>query len=216
MNGRRWSRSDFAMDAASLAERLLGALLVSVTRGGTRVSGIIVETEAYLGVEDLASHAAGGRRTARNEAMYGPAGTAYVYFTYGMHHCFNIVCAKRDVPAAVLVRALRPVEGLPLMRRRRGAGVADRLLCAGPGRLTRALAIDLRHDGLDLCEGERLWIEDGEAVGEAVRTARVGVGYAGAWARAPLRWAAAGDPHLSKPAKSGSQSGGRRRSGPIG
>ncbi len=216
MSARRWRRPDYALDAQALAARLLGARLVRVTRGGTRVSGIIVETEAYLGVEDLASHAAGGRRTARNESMYGPAGTAYVYFTYGMHHCFNIVGAKRDEPAAVLVRALRPVEGLSLMRRRRGGAIPDRLLCAGPGRLTQALGIDLRQDGLDLCAEEGLWIEDGEPVGEVARTARIGVGYAGEWAGAPLRWAAAGDPHLSRPVKSALQSGGRKGSGPIG
>ena len=115
----RWKRQDFAKPAEELAPALLGHLLVRVMPGGQRVSGRIVEAEAYLGERDLASHAAGGRRTARNEAMYGPPGLAYVYFTYGMHFCMNVVCGRRDEPVAVLIRALEPVEGMAVMRRRR-------------------------------------------------------------------------------------------------
>lgn len=203
MSGMRWNRERFAHDAATVAERLLGARLVSVSRGGARVSGIIVETEAYIGVEDHASHARGGRRTARNEAMYAKPGTAYVYFTYGMHHCFNVVCGAEGEPAAVLVRALRPEEGLPLMRRRRGAGRTDRELCSGPGRLCQALGIDRRLDGADLVSGPRVMIEEGERVTNVVRAPRVGVDYAGDWAAAELRWLVAGDPHVSRPARTG-------------
>lgn len=203
MSGVRWDRARFAHDATTIAERLLGARLVSVSRSGARVSGVIVETEAYVGVEDRASHAAGGRRTARNEAMYAKPGTAYVYFTYGMHHCFNVVCGAEGEPVAVLVRALSPVEGIPLMRRRRGAGRSDRELCAGPGRLCQALGIDRRLNGADLVRGARLFIEDGEPVKAAVRGRRIGVEYAGDWAAAELRWLVAGDPHVSRPVEAG-------------
>jgi len=174
-----------------------------VSRSGARVSGIIVETEAYVGVEDRASHARGGRRTARNEAMYAKPGTAYVYFTYGMHHCFNVVCGAEGEPVAVLVRALRPEEGLSLMRRRRGAGRTDRELCAGPGRLCQALGIDRRLNGADLASGARLFIEEGAAVGPVVRGRRIGVEYAGDWAAAELRWLISGDPHISRPLRTG-------------
>ncbi len=200
MSGRRWTRADYDLDAATLAERLLGARLVHCTASGRRVSGIIVETEAYLGAPDLASHAVGGRRTKRNEVMYAGAGRAYVYFIYGMHHCFNVVCGGEHTAHAVLVRALRPDEGIELMRRRRGAEVAERLLCAGPGRLCRAMGIDLRQNGMDLVGARGLFVEDAAAEGaiRAVRTARIGVGYAGEWASKPLRWVVAGDRHASR------------------
>ncbi|MBL0922305.1 MAG: DNA-3-methyladenine glycosylase [Phycisphaerales bacterium] len=203
MTGTRWDARRFAVDAETLARRLLGARLVSVTRAGTRVAGVIVETEAYIGVHDMASHAARGRRTARNEAMYARPGTAYVYFTYGMHHCFNVVCGAEGEPAAVLIRALRPEEGLALMRRRRGPQADERSLCAGPGRLCRALAIDRRRNGLDLTQSPWLFIEAGRAARNPVRTARIGVGYAGEWASAPLRWLVRGDPHVSVGVKGG-------------
>lgn len=126
---------------------ILGKVLVHECRG-RRVSGVIIEAEAYVGEDDPACHAARGR-TPRNAVMYGPPGVSYVYLNYGLHHLINVVTEAEGVPAAVLIRALRPLEGRATMRRRRG--VADeRRLCNGPGNLTQALGITLRHNGLDL------------------------------------------------------------------
>ena len=118
--------SFYSRPADELAPALLGCVLVRVLEDGTRLSGRIVETEAYLGVRDRAAHSFGGRRTPRNEAMYARAGTAYVYFTYGMHYCFNVVCGAVDEPVAVLVRALEPIEGAAVMRLHRAARRAAR------------------------------------------------------------------------------------------
>jgi DNA-3-methyladenine glycosylase len=193
---------------------LIGQRLVRVLDDGTRVAGTIVETEAYLGVEDAAAHSVGGRRTQRNEAMYGPPGTAYVYFTYGMHFCMNVVCGKEGEPVAVLVRALEPSEGLEEMRRarmaaRRGCGVGlvkDRDLCSGPARLCQALQIDRRHNLNDLATDSRLWIEvlrpGMPPAGMLENTARIGVDYAGAWAVKPLRWFLRSSVHVSRPSRS--------------
>lgn len=194
------------MDPVSLAQALIGCRLVCRTASGTRVSGVIVETEAYLGVEDAAAHSYRGRRTARTEPMYGPPGTAYVYFTYGMHHCFNVVCGEEGEPVAVLIRALRPGEGVALMRRRRGSAArraADVTLCAGPGRLCEALGIDRRLTGVDLVTHPRLFIERRTRASSSVapalaNTRRIGVEYAGEWARRPLRWHLETDPHVSR------------------
>lgn len=198
--GRRWTHSDFATDPESLARRLLGQRLVAVSaRGVQRTAGIIVETEAYLGIVDKAAHSYNGRRTLRNESMWGGPGIAYVYFTYGMHHCFNVVCGNVGEPVAVLVRALEPVEGITLMRRRRLANrsrphrpLPERELCAGPAKLCQALAIDRRLDGVDLSRSLRLWIEHGpnppSNAGTIAVTSRIGVGYAQEWSEAPLRF----------------------------
>jgi DNA-3-methyladenine glycosylase len=202
----RLGRSDYATDAATLARRLLGQRLVRIDRSGRRVSGVIVETEAYLGVHDRASHAFGGRRTPRNRVMYARPGTAYVYFTYGMHHCFNVVCGEIDEPAAVLIRALEPAEGLATMHRRRGSTrkrpLRDRDLCSGPGKLCEALGIDLRLNGADLCEHPGMWIEPSGPVDarRVRRRPRVGVAGAGPrWARRCLRFVLADNPHVSVP-----------------
>ena len=185
-------------DVVAVARRLLGSLLVAPARDGRRVSGIIVETEAYRGPEDRASHAYRGRRTRRTETMYAPGGTAYVYFVYGMYHQFNVVTNVADVPHAVLVRALEPVEGVELMRRRR-RGVAPRDLTSGPGKLCIALGIDRRLDGADLL-GDRIWLEAGRRVRPAAIAAgpRVGIDYALEWAARPWRFWLRGNPFVSR------------------
>ena len=167
----------YARDAASVARDLLGRLLIS-TVGGGRCVGRIVETEAYLGPHDPASHAAGWRRTPRNEVMYGEPGRLYVYFTYGMHWCANVVTGREGFPSAVLLRAVEPLEGIATMRRRRG-GVAERLIGSGPARLTQALGITRRHNGLDL-RAAPIWIAAGRPVPPArrARSPRIGISVA--------------------------------------
>ncbi len=186
-------------DVVALARGLLGARLVVPARDGRRVAGLIVETEAYQGPEDRASHAYAGRRTRRTETMYAQGGTAYVYFVYGMYHQFNVVTGVEDVPHAVLVRALEPIEGLALMRRRRGRE-PDRNLTSGPGKLCIALGIDRRLDGADL-RGDRVWIEEGPRVHPAAIASgpRVGIAYAGNWAGRPWRFWLRGNPFVSRP-----------------
>ena len=186
--------SFFARDAASVARDLLGRLLVS-TVGGRRCVVRIVETEAYLGPGDPASHAAGGRRTPRTEVMYGTPGLAYVYFTYGMHWCFNVVTDRVGVPGAVLVRAGEPLAGLAAMRARRGT-VDDRLLAAGPARLAQALGIGRAQNGHPL-DRPPLWLEPGVPVPARRRTraVRVGIRVATDW---PLRFFERDNPHVSR------------------
>lgn len=189
----RAGRDFYGVTAQVLARRLIGQRLVRVW-DGERLSGLIVETEAYTGVKDGASHAFGGRRTRRNEAMYGRAGLAYVYFTYGMHHCLNVVCGEEGDPQAVLIRALEVEEGMEPMRAARGRkGLRDHELCRGPGSLCRAMGVDLHLNGVDLVTSEEVWIEAerGRAYAgkELGRGARVGIGErAGEWVEAPLRW----------------------------
>ncbi len=185
-------------DVVAVARRLLGQRLVVPARDGRRVSGIIVETEAYRGPEDRASHAYGGRRTRRTETMYAPGGTAYVYFVYGMYNQFNVVTNAEHVPHAVLVRALEPVEGMALMRRRRGGGPVG-ALTSGPGKLCIALGIDRRLDGADLL-GDRVWIEKGRRVLPAAIASgpRIGIDYADAWVDRPWRFWLRGNPFVSR------------------
>ncbi len=192
----------FDADPVTMARRLLGCRLVRVL-DGVRLSGMIVETEAYLGARDRAAHTFGGRRTPRNEAMYLPGGHAYVYFTYGMHHCLNVVCGERDEGVAVLLRAIEPIEGLDVMASRRGVQRAT-ALCSGPAKLCQALGIDLTFNCEDMRVSQRLFIEetpesgDGPAKrGRIVRSPRVGVGYAGEWALKPLRFHLRGNPYVS-------------------
>jgi DNA-3-methyladenine glycosylase len=191
----RLSRKFYQRDAATLARALLGQVLVRVLDDGTRLAGRIIETEAYLGVEDKAAHSFGGRHTPRNAAMWGPAGHAYVYFIYGMHHCVNVVAATPGDPAAVLLRALEPVEGLATMRRHRASRIAaarlrDRDLCSGPAKLAQAMAIDRALDHADLVAGEALFIERGVRVPaqRIIATPRIGIDYAEEWAGKPLRF----------------------------
>ncbi len=207
----RPDREYFSTSAERLARRLLGASLVRVFADGVRVSGRIVETEAYCGFPDRGSHAYGGRRTARNESMYAGPGIAYVYFTYGMHYCVNVVCGMAGRPLAVLLRAIEPVEGLERMRELRGGGRtgarqrSERDLCSGPGKLCQALGIDRKLDGIDLVESEELFLElpavgrrgEGPGLGRIRRTARIGLGNAGEWTHRPLRWLLWGNPFVS-------------------
>lgn len=195
----RATRRFFARNADELARRLLGQRLVRMLEDGTRLSGLIVETEAYLGITDRAAHSFGGRRTARVEPMYARPGTSYVYFTYGMHHCFNVVCGQVGEPVAVLIRALEPEEGIEAMRQHRGA---SRDLCRGPARLCEALQIDRGLDAIDLATDPRLFIELARKRpmerDRLVNTPRIGIAYAGAWARRRLRWHIAGHPDVSR------------------
>lgn len=147
-------RELLALPTTEAARALLGWRIESVDPGGgalaaRRVAGRIVETEAYLGSDDAASHSARGR-TARNASMFTRAGRAYVYLIYGMHHCLNVVTGPEGTGEAVLIRALEPLEGLDVMRERRGARVRTRDLCRGPGRVCQALGLTRSHDGHDL------------------------------------------------------------------
>lgn len=186
-NGRL-PRTFYARPTLEVAPDLLGLWLVRDGPDG-RQAGRIVEVEAYVGQEDLASHSSRGR-TARTGIMFGPAGHAYVYLIYGMHFCFNVVTDAEGVGAAVLVRALEP-----------GDGVDART--DGPGRLCRTLGIDRGYNGLDLTDagaGE-LWIErrPGPPVGEIATSPRIGVAYAGEWAARPWRFYLPASPHISVP-----------------
>jgi DNA-3-methyladenine glycosylase len=168
---------------------------------GERLSGRIVETEAYVGESDDASHASPGP-TERNASMYGPPGHAYVYLIYGMYHCFNIVTERGGLPAAVLVRALEPLEGLDVMSRQRGPVAANDVtkLTSGPGRLCQALVIDRSHDGVDLCAREAsLFLEEDEAVpcGAVIRGPRVNVRGDETAVSVPWRFYIRGNPHVS-------------------
>jgi DNA-3-methyladenine glycosylase len=150
-------RSFYERGTVEVARDLLGKVLVHGKTGG-----IIVETEAYLGGDDLASHSAVGI-TNRTRVIFGPPGHAYVYLSYGMHECMNIVAEKAGAPGCVLIRALEPVEGLDIMRRRRPKARTDRDLTSGPGKLTQALAITRKHMGVDMTFGDLVVVEREEA-----------------------------------------------------
>lgn len=185
-------------DVLEVARDLLGKKLVVPRRNGARISGIIVETEAYRGPEDRASHAFGGRRTNRTETMYGIGGTAYVYFVYGMYNQFNVVTNVENVPHAVLVRALEPSEGLDVMRRRRTRR-SEYELTSGPGRLCLAMGIDRGLDKADLL-GHRVWIEEGISVSprQIARGPRIGIDYAEKWVAKPWRFWVKDNPFVSR------------------
>ena len=172
----------------TVARDLLGKLLVVPDEDGRRVSGMIVEVEAYRGPEDRASHAFGGRRTKRTETMYGEGGNAYVYFVYGMYYQFNVVCNVPDIPHAILVRAVEPVEGIELMRERRHRQ-PDHNLTSGPGKLCIALNIDRALNGADLL-GDRVWIENYQSIParHIAKGPRIGIDYAQEWIDKPWRF----------------------------
>jgi len=192
---RPLGRAFYQRPPRAVARDLLGRLLVRDTPEG-RVAGRIVEVEAYDGANDPASHAYRGE-TRRNRVMFGPGGHAYVYFTYGMHYCVNVVTGPPGRAQAVLVRALEPVEGVTIMRRRRGVELTERL-ARGPGCVARALGLTRADDGLDLTRGP-LWILDAPARREGrriLRTPRIGIRHA---AERPWRYVLAGHPCASGP-----------------
>ena len=167
-------------DVIQIARELLGMHLITM-KDGIKSGGIITETEAYKGVTDRASHAFGGRRTARTEIMYSSGGSAYVYLCYGIHSLFNIVTNKKDVPHAVLVRALYPTDGVEEMQARRKSSASLDKLCSGPGMVSQALGIHYSDSGKKLDENE-IWIEDRGLRLPAhfiKRGPRIGVDYAG-------------------------------------
>jgi DNA-3-methyladenine glycosylase len=181
-----------------IAKELLGKILVTQI-DGVRTSGRIVETEAYNGVVDRASHAFGGRRTNRSEHIYGGPGTVYVYFVYGLHYLFNVVTNKKDTPHAILIRALEPLEGVDYMLKRVGKPIADYTLTKGPGNLARALGISKMHTGGSLFS-EEIFIEDDGLrykKDQIVITHRIGVDYAGTDAQLPYRFIVKGNPYIS-------------------
>jgi DNA-3-methyladenine glycosylase len=193
----RLTRRFFRRDPVTLAIALLGQVLVRRLGGGRTVSGRIVEVEAYLGSPPRAAHRFGGRRTKRNESMWGDSGHAYVYFTYGMHWCLNVVADRGGVPTACLIRALEPLEGIEEMKKLRGRE-RETELCSGPAKLTEALSIDRALDGVDLVTSGELYLVRGRRVSEIVRAPRIGVAYAGNWAGRPLRFFLRGNPHVSR------------------
>jgi DNA-3-methyladenine glycosylase len=181
--GRHLGPEFFDRDTVTVACDLLGKVLVREIEG-TRLWGRLVEVEAYLGPDDLAAHSSGGRRSPRNEVMYGPPGHAYVYFTYGMHHCLNFVTRQEGVPQAVLVRALEP-----------GPGVGR---CSGPGLVCRALDIDRNLNGAELVPPSIYVLDDDPPSRRMYATPRIGIGQQGDWTDRPLRfcWDSA---YLSRP-----------------
>lgn len=185
-------------DTITVAKDLLGKLIVVPDDKGRRVSGMIVETEAYLGVTDRGAHSYAGRRTPRNEVTYGIGGHAYVFFVYGMYYQLNVVTGPVDHPHVVLIRAVEPVEGIEIMRQRRGE-MKDRNLTSGPGKLCIALAIDRDLNGENL-RGKRIWLEDHRSFtdSEVAIGKRIGIDYAGEDAEKPWRFWVAGNQWVSK------------------
>ncbi|MFI5133586.1 MAG: DNA-3-methyladenine glycosylase [Chitinophagales bacterium] len=188
-----------------IAKELLGKLLITkcppagLTGNGITTSGRIVECEAYDGEADRASHAFAGRRTARNEVMYAEAGTAYVYICYGIHHLFNVVTNSKDIPHAILIRALEPVNGINEMLKRREKKQLDYSLTKGPGSLSAALGISVVHNGFSLQSKTIFIADDGfvpdrKSVGSSTR---IGVESSGEAAQYPYRFYIRGNPFVS-------------------
>lgn len=189
-------------DVVQIARELLGKVLC--TRfDGVLTSGRIVETEAYNGVFDQACHAYGGRRTNRTDVMYQPGGVAYVYLCYGIHHLFNVITNIEDIPDAVLIRAVEPLDGMDAMLQRREMQRPERRLTAGPGVMSRALSITTNLNGRPLTPESGIWIEQRfpPVVEKEIETGtRVGIGYAGEDAQLPWRFCIKGNKWVS-PAK---------------
>ena len=193
-------RAFYERDTITVAKELLGKIMVHESSEGI-TKGVIVETEAYRGPEDQAAHSSGGRRTPRNEVMYGEKGHAYVYLIYGMYFCVNITAGDRlGKPEAVLLRALEPVVGENIMARYRGVNCAKMVnLTRGPGRLCMAMGITKTQNKLDVTNPP-LYIENAPPVTseEIVETTRVGVDYAGEWKNSPWRFYIKGNKYVSK------------------
>jgi len=182
----------------AIAKELLGKILAT-TFDGKLTAGRIVETEAYNGVVDKASHAWGGRRTNRTEIMYANGGTSYVYLCYGIHHLFNIVTNVEDTPHAVLIRAVEPMIGIDIMLERVGKQKADFTLTKGPGNVSKALGIYTHHSGLDLLQTDIFIADDGFKLKkpDIITTPRIGVDYAGDDAALPYRFIIKDNPYVS-------------------
>ncbi len=177
----RLNKGWFARPTLTVAKDLLGCVLVHKTPRGA-ISGTIVEVEAYCGVTDRACHTYGGRRSKRNDVMFGEAGHAYIYLIYGMYNCFNITSDTDDHPCAILIRALRPLSGIDLMRANSPKIRKENELCMGPGRLCRAMAITRKEYGLPLFDpASRLYVTGGDNVQkfQIVKSKRIGIDYAG-------------------------------------
>lgn len=186
-------------DVLQVSRDLLGKYLFTRS-GGELCGGMIVETEAYRGQHDRASHAWQGRRTARTEVMYRPGGLSYVYLCYGIHHLFNVVTAGKDVPYAVLIRAIEPLEGLSVQLARRKMREIVPRITAGPGALSQALGIDRSLNGCSLL-GDEIWIEDRQSrvdPASIIARPRVGVAYAGSDALLPWRFSIRDNSYVSK------------------
>ena len=185
-------------DTLQIAKELLGKLLVVPTASDERISGMIVETEAYLGAIDKAAHSYNNRRTKRTETMFAVGGTVYIFFIYGMYFQFNIVVGEIDSPHAVLIRAVAPVEGIEIMRERRGQ-MKDKNLTSGPGKLCIAFGIDKSCNNLDLL-GEKIWLEDFKTFSGAEISVgkRIGIDYAEEFAEKPWRFWVKDNPFVSK------------------
>ena len=198
----RLTREFFLTETQAVAKALLGAYLVRKYQDD-RLVGRIVECEAYIGQDDTACHASRGK-TSRNEVMFGPPGNAYVYFTYGMHWMLNVVTEIEGFPAAVLLRAVKPVEGIECMRQlrqTRGVLRKERDLTNGPAKLTRAMAIDKTLNGADMVDGDVLWLEPGQPIPDdkIANGPRVGIRYASDKDQAaPWRFWIAGNEYVSR------------------
>ncbi len=177
-------------DVVSLSKQLLGKILFT-KEGKTITAGIITETEAYAGAIDKASHAYGGRRTERTETMYSEGGISYVYLCYGMYSLFNVVTNKKDIPHAVLVRAIQPIEGIKKILERRNSEKLKKGLTTGPGKVSLALGINFRSHNAQNLTGNKIWIEERGIIipdKKINKGPRIGVDYAGEDAKLPYRF----------------------------
>lgn len=185
-------------DVVQISRELIGKVIIT-NFDGLLTAGRIVETEAYIGLTDRASHSYGGKRTARNEHMYAGAATAYVYICYGMHHLFNVVCNEKNIPDAVLIRAVEPLTGIETMQARTGKRKADNSLTKGPGNAAKALGISKMHSGINLLKGEIYIADDGYTI-EANSigiSKRIGIDGTGDAVLKPYRFYMRGNPFVS-------------------